>query len=282
MCEYVSIKAGKWTAEICPSFGMNTVRLKSGDKDILRAPESFDELGKSPYLYGIPLLFPANRTKGGAFVFEGEKHEFPLNEPARNNHLHGLMFNAPFRILEKTASCVLAEFENKNERYPFPFLMRIRDEVTENGYFRTLSVLNTGSSAFPYTLAFHSTFRTPDCMTVPVEKRFVCDENYIPTGEFASLTQQERMYNTGISADDYAISGFYVSAGRKAILDDIEFSVSGNFDEWVLFNAGGGKGFVSIEPQAGEVNGLNREDGAKMIAPGDTHTYTLAITENHR
>lgn len=279
MCEFLSIKAGRWEAGICPAFGMNAVSLKLDDREILRAPDSFEALKESPYLYGLPLLFPANRTKGGAFAFEGERYELPLNEPERGNHIHGLMFNAPFTVKERTASSVEAEYENRNTRYPFPFLMRIRDEVTEKGYFRNLCILNTGKTAFPYTLAFHSTFKAPDNMIVPIEKRFLCDQNYIPTGEFVSLTAQERMYATGISPDEYAISGFYVSSGNRATLDKINFSVSGSFDEWVLFNAGGSNGFVSIEPQAGEVNGLNRRGGARIIEAGDTHIFTLSIME---
>lgn len=282
MCEFVTIRAGEWTAEICPSFGMNAISVKVGVREILRRPASFEELKGSPYLYGMPLLFPANRTEGGKFTFDGKTYYLPLNEPERNNHIHGLMFDAPFKVVNQTGSSVEAEYKNDKERYPFPFLMKIRDEVTENGYLRSLSLTNTGKTAFPYTLAFHTTFKEPENMTVPVQKRFLCNENYIPTGKYACLTSQESMYNTGIKPKGNAITGFYITYENEATLDDIAFSVSERFDEWVLFNSGGDKGFVCIEPQAGEVNGLNHEGGAKIIAPGEIHTFELSITKKQK
>lgn len=282
MCEFVSIRAGEWKAEICPSFGMNAISVKVGEQEILRRPANFEELKGSPYLYGIPLLFPANRTEGGKFTFDGKKYELPLNEPERNNHIHGLMFDAPFRVVKQTESSIEAVYENDKERYPFPFFMKIRDEVTEKGYFRVLSLANTGKTAFPYTIAFHTTFKEPKLMKVPIQKRFLCNENYIPTGECAYLTLQESMYITGIKTKGYAISGFYKACGGEAMLDDIAFSVSERFDEWVLFNSGGDKGFVCIEPQVGEVDGLNHEGGAKIIAPGEIHTFELSITKKQK
>lgn len=278
MCKTVSIRAGEWSAEIYPGFGMNAISLKVAEREILRKPETYEALKNSPYLHGIPLLFPANRTKGGAFVFDGKKYELPLNEPERNNHIHGQMFDAPFTVTKRTESCIEAEYENRKERYPFPFLMKIRDEVNENGFFRTLSVLNTGKTPFPYTLAFHTTFKEPEILAVPIEKRFLCNENYIPTGRYALLTCEEREYVTGIKIKDKSMSGFYVSSGREARLDDIRFSVSDNFDEWILYNGDGKNGFVCVEPQAGEVNGLNRDGGARILMPDETHTYTLSIT----
>ncbi len=278
MCEFVTIKAGDWTAEICPSFGMNTISLRNAEKEILRKPESFDALVKSPYLYGIPLLFPANRTEGGAFSFDGKTYNLPVNEPERNNHIHGLMFDAPFKVTKRTDKSIHAEYENRSERYPFPFLMTIRDEVKENGYFRTLSLLNTGKTPFPYTLAFHTTFLEPESLSVPVQKRHLCNKNYIPTGGYALLTSVEKEYRTGIKSKGKAMSGFYKSCGREATLGDVAFSVSENFDEWVLFNDGGDKGFVCVEPQAGEVNGLNKEGGARILMPDESHAYSLSIT----
>lgn len=280
MCdfEFIDLKFGQWTAKICPSFGMNVCALAHSGKEILRSPENLETLKSSPYLYGIPLLFPANRTKMGEFQFDGKMYRLPLNEPERGNHIHGLMFDAPFTVNRKTESCICAVYENVSERYPFPFRMEITDSLSEKGFHRVVSMLNAGNAPFPYTLAFHTTFKEPECMRVFIQKRFVCDENYIPTGEFAKLNALEKQYASGISPNGHALSGFYVSNGNKAYLDEIAFCVSDNFDEWVLFNAGGDKGFVCIEPQAGQVNGLNTKDGLRILNAGETQVFTLSIT----
>lgn len=286
MCDYwndsVRLRYEKWDAEIWPFFGMNTVSLRFDGRELLRKPENAGALSDSPYLYGIPLLFPANRVAGGTFAFMGKTHRLPINEPARNNHIHGLMYNAPFRIVNKTQKSVEAEYINKGERYPFPFKMTIVDALSEKGYERKISILNTSDNPFPYTLAFHTSFLEPETLSVFVKDRFLCDKNYIPTGKTAELNNTEKQYIKGVKLKNLALSGFYRMGENAARLDDILFSVSENFDEWILFNAGGDKGFVCVEPQAGEVNGLNTKSGCRILREGETHTYTLSISREEK
>ena len=112
----VILRAGAWTAEILPSFGMNMVSLRVDGKPVLREAGDLHMLETSPFLHGIPLLFPAKRTSGGQFTFEGETYQLPINEPAFGNHLHGLMYNAPFRVVRITESEVTAVYENSGDR----------------------------------------------------------------------------------------------------------------------------------------------------------------------
>lgn len=274
----VVLQAGSWHAKILPHFGMNMISLSCGEKQILRSPQSMDTLIKEPYVYGMPLLFPANRVEKGIFTFEGKSYRLPINEPARDNHLHGLMFDAPFRVMEQTGSQVKAIYENKGERYPFPFSMTITDTLTPDGLTRRLSLENTGDTAMPYTLAYHTSFVEPESFCVPIGQRFVCNDNYIPNGQMTELTAQEQEYCTGTGSKGKKISGFYTAAGHDACLDEICFKVSENFDEWVTFNAGGEQGFLCIEPQCGQVNGLNCQGGHRILLPGETQEFIVSFT----
>ena len=278
----LKLTCGAWTAAVLPHFGMNAVSLRCADKAVLREPQDMRVLEENPHVYGIPLLFPANRTAGGRFEFHGRTYTLPLNEPARHNHIHGLLYNAPFTVKEQTESSVTAVYENTGERYPFPFTAEITDTLSENGLHRTLRLKNTGSGDLPYTLAFHTAFTAPQYFTAPIKARFLCNEMYIPTGEMTGLTAQEQRYTAGSTADDLRISGFYASCGSTAMLDDIRFTVSENFDEWVLFNAGGGQGFLCIEPQCGEVNGLNTPSGHRVLKRGEEERFTLFIGREER
>ena len=275
--EFVLLRCGAWQARIFPQFGMNLFSLRWQNRPVLREPDSLEALAASPYLHGVPLLLPANRTKGGEFSFGGKTYRLPLNEPERGNHLHGLMFDAPFTVRNQTETSLTAAYENRGERYPFPFSMTISDMLNEDGLVRRLRIENTGPGPMPYTLALHATFAEPARFCAPVGERFVCDENYIPTGETAPLTQAERLYRTGAVPKGRAISGFYRAAGHMAALDDIRFAVSEQFDQWVLFNGGGERGFLCIEPQCGEVNGLNRPGGCRILAPQEATEFTISF-----
>ncbi len=273
----ICIKSGKWEAVILPDFGMNMVSLRYEGKEVLREPTSRTVLEENPYTYGIPLLFPANRTENGVFLFSGEEYRLPLNEPQRGNHIHGLMFDAPFTVQESGENFLTASYDNRGERYPFPFVMTIADKLCENGLERTVRIKNIGKTSLPYTLAFHTTFSEPKCFSVPVNERYLCNEFYIPTGTMIPLNKTESLYDCGIQTDGLVISGFYSASGHSAYLDEFRFTVSDNFDEWVLFNGGGGQGFLCIEPQCGEVNGLNRPNGHRVLKSGETAMFTIEI-----
>ena len=225
----------------------------------------------------VPLLFPANRTANGRFTFEGRTYCLPINEPAFGNHLHGLMYNAPFSVSDANENQVTAVYENQGDRYPFPFRMGITDVLTENGWNRTLTLVNTGIAAMPYTLAFHTAFAEPDIFRVEIGARHERNATFVPTGKTEEMTRTEEKYRTGISPKGLAVSGYYNAAGSHARLDDVIFDMSPNFDQRVLFNGGGHRGFLCIEPQAGMVNGLNMPFGHKVLQPGQTEKYEIGI-----
>lgn len=273
----ITLTAGPWQAKVLPGFGMNLISLRHNDSPILREPGDEQTLIENPHVYGIPLLLPANRTAGGRFEFEGKVYQLPINEPAFSNHIHGFLYNAPFSVIQQSTQQVTAAYVNQGERYPFPFAMTITDTLSEAGLRRVLELKNTGDTAMPFTMAFHTSFTEPQSFSVPLGERAERGEGYIPTGKLEALSETEKEYRIGASSNGRAISGFYTAAGHRAKLDDIAFEVSENFDQWILFNGGGEQGFLCIEPQCGQVNGLNMPGGHHVLQPGETETFTIRI-----
>ena len=279
MEDFIVIKNGKWQAEIAPECGGNLVGLTYEGEQILRRPADMQSLQSSPCLYGLPLLLPANRVKDARFSFQGNEYILPLNEVLRHNHLHGLLNSAPFTIQEAADHRLTTVLENNGEYYPFPFKVRITDSLSEDGLTRTLILENTGMTAMPYTLAFHATFAEPNCFTVPLEQRYIVDDRMIPTGLLRALTAEEQCYCTGLNPRNIVVTGFYTSGGNSARLDNYCLTVSEQFDNWVLFNGGGGKGYLCIEPQCGAVDGLNNGRHS-VLEPGNKEFFTIKIHRN--
>ena len=273
----VILRAGVWTAEVLPRFGMNMISLRANGKHVLREAADWRTLCESPFLYGIPLLFPANRTLDGRFSFKGKSYQLPLNEPALGNHLHGLMYNAPFTIVRASENEITAVFENSGERYPFPFRMQITDRLDEHGMTRSLALCNTGTLTMPYTLAFHTTFVEPELFSAEIGLRHERSDRFVPTGQTGALTETEQRYRTGLCPKGLAISGYYAADGQTARLDDLVLEMSAGFDQRVLFNGGSSQHFLCIEPQAGMVNGLNMPGGHKTLLPGEETSYSISI-----
>lgn len=265
-----------WSCQICPEFGANVISLKHKDFPILREPTSNHQLKDTPVLYGMPLLLPPNRTAGGRFRFEQQEYQLPINEPLHNNHLHGFLHSTEFQVIAQTEDSLTTFFVNQGDVFPFPFEITMTDKLLPEGYRRTVTVTNTGATAMPLVLAFHTTFNAPDFFSVPIGRCWNTDEHFIPTGEKALLTLEQQAYQNGCPVDGQIIRGFYEASGQTARIGDYLFSVQG-FDQWVLFNGDGTKRFLCVEPQLGPVNALNSGNYHRLEC-GESYVFTLEIT----
>ena len=91
------IKNGDWEAHILPETGANPIKLTCKGEDVFRPLEDIEVLKINPFLWGSPILIPANRTDGGKFTFDGKEYTLPLNEARLNNNLHGRMYELDFK-----------------------------------------------------------------------------------------------------------------------------------------------------------------------------------------
>lgn len=272
----LEMQCGGWKAAVYPECGANLAYLSCDGVEILRSPKDFDALLSSPVLYGLPFLMPANRVKGATFTFEGTTYTLPMNEPARHNHLHGLINRAPFSVVESDDCHIVMSLHNDGVYYPFPFDLTITDRLTEYGLHREISLSNCGKRTMPYTLAIHAAFKLPGNVSIPVNERYAVDEDFIPTGEMLPLTRREQAYAQGVTLEE-RLGGFFTSAGNCATVDDFVMTVSEQFDHWVLFHMQD-QGFLCVEPQCGAVDGLNNGI-CRTLHPGCTESMTLAITK---
>ena len=271
------LRYGKWYAVTEPSCGCNVIRLEYEGKPVFRSPENLEKLRERPCLYGLPLILPANRTDGGCFTFDGVSYSLPVNEPHWNNHIHGLLKDAPFTVLSAEPARVCTRLENTGTYYPFPFVLDITDSLSENGFLRTLTLKNTGAVSMPYTLGFHATFAELEYFSVPIEKCCEMDTRALPTGKYLPLSDRQLQYKSGFRPDGSQIRGIYTSGGRTVQIGQFTLEVSDQFDHWVLFNGSGEEGYLCIEPQCGAVNGLNSEKH-RRLQPGETECFTIKIT----
>lgn len=275
----VHLNCGCWHADILPSFGANLIKLSYNGYDILRSPANMQELKSSPYLFGSPLLFPANRVPDGKFSFDGCKYQLPINEPKCHNHIHGLLYNAPFKVINKSITTLQCVLTNEAKYYPFPFVLTSTFILSEGGITQRWIVLNTGVAAMPISLAFHTTFVAPVQFQVPVDKRYEWDNRFLPTGSMLALNEVERRFLHGAPSEGQTISGYYTSAGATAQIGDFCYQVSSAFDHWTLFNGGGTRGFLCIEPQVGPVNSIN-SDSIIRLMPKKTMIFETFIGRN--
>ena len=162
----IKLNGGGYEAVILPEFGANCVSLKhvSSGAMLLRTPETEDEFIKTPFLYGMPLLFPPNRIEDGRFDFAGRTYSFSINEPERNVHLHGKLYQTPFGVectKENEASFVYRATK-ENPYYDYDALsVQIIYSLDETGLKQTVTISNEGEELVPIGLGFHTAIPMP-------------------------------------------------------------------------------------------------------------------------
>lgn len=276
----VRLEAGDWEALVLPGFGANLIRLSKGGQELLRTPESLGQLQADPFLYGSPLLLPPNRTRDGAFLFDGREYRLPISEPQTHCQLHGQFAAAPFTLAFHSQSRCVSRLMNPAEgpgsRFPFPFLLEIEHRLDRQGLSQSTRITNMGTQDMPLLLGFHLTFTKPESFAVPLGRRWERDARFLPTGRLLPLSEHETAWTKGASPGT-PITGYFTAAGHTARLGRFYLHTSDNYTQWVLFG-GGERNFLCIEPQSGPVNGLNLAGGAARLRPGETVRFCWRIT----
>ena len=122
----------------------------------------------SPYAYGIPVLFPANRIAGGEYSYDGVTYRFPQNYP-NGVHIHGVVHNRAWRLAE-TETCdgeARATFELSTKdpslrtHFPIDLTLRLKCVLNKNGLLQRFVLCNESDVTMPFGLAYHTAFRVP-------------------------------------------------------------------------------------------------------------------------
>lgn len=272
------LKALGFEAEILPEKGADILSLRYQGRDIYFPLKSEKEREKNPFLHGAPLLLPSNRTYEGSFTFEGKKYSLPINEPKNNAHLHGMLYNQPFVVKQYSEKFIEMEYTNNNNIYPFAFYIDVRYEITDLGFEQHYTIKNIGTENMPFTFGLHATFKEPDVFMLPINSCQEKNGHHIPTGRYVDLNNLEKTFISCGKSKNNIISGYYRSCGNIAFLDNLKYTVSDNFDHWVLYNAMGKADLICIEPQCGAVNGLNTDNGYGVLKPTEYEKFYTLIT----
>ena len=176
-------------AKIYLNQGASLQELTLGGHNIIQ------DLNPIPYSdsYASSILFPfANRIKDGAYSFDGKNYQLVANQQQENNALHGLVYNKTFnvvnqKITENEASVTLEYVETeKSVGFPFTYTMHLEYVVSNDLLILNVSVINTDSKPFPYTLGWHPYFMSDNLKASSLifesAKKLLIGERNITTG----------------------------------------------------------------------------------------------------
>lgn len=294
------IRYGDYIAKINLSRGANCVSLRNGSMKLLREPDYTKELD-NPYLYGMPILFPVNRISGGCFEFEGRKYQFPINEPETNCHLHGVIHNSAFELLNKEDGKINCVFRPNNDdayvKVGHDYIIEIEYTLNKDGFKQCVSVENLSDINMPVMIGFHTTFNTLFACG-KAEDTFVYAQiseeyernmkNYLPTGKILVFDDVSDSLSNGVFKPfQTPISRHYraYSEGEMIIYDrynnlSLVYENDKKYQFRLIFNRGE---FICLEPQNCMANCQNspferKNAGFDFLKPKEIKKYYSQIS----
>lgn len=271
---------------IIPGYGACLTDLVFEGKSILDGYATYEELienkwSKSAFLFPFP-----NRLKDGVYHFENVRYQFPVNNPATGNAIHGYGKSLPMEVSEIICDHNRAQVRctytgtGENPSYPFPFSFSVLMTISNKNTFDVeMSFKNTGTGNMPVGLGWHPYFSIADSaddiwMQLPACHKVIIDDRMIPTGEkqfFEDFIEEKSL--AGVNLDNC----FEVPVGNGRFEMSLRSSL-GQLSYWQETGQGrypfiqlftpDHRHSVAIEPMTCNVDAFNNGDGLLILDKG--------------
>jgi aldose 1-epimerase len=269
---------------VAPERGANVLDIHFGGRSILDGHQSPEELqaakwGKSAVLFPFP-----NRLDRGQYQWQGSTYQFPINNAATENAIHGFVRDESFEVayvfLAKDHASILCRFDYDGSRpyYPFLFQLELEFLIHDDGHFSMeAAVRNEHDTAIPVGLGWHPYFRLTagadaHHMQLPVAERVVINERMIPTGERSRYAEFQRCKGLGGTQLDTC---FHYPAGKGSYRLALEaegqrLEIKTNARQFPFFQVftPPHRESIALEPMSCNVDAFNNGQGLVALEPG--------------
>jgi len=288
LLDHLHIHHKSLSAKIYPNLGGSLQELVVNDIIIIDGI-SDDDAGLEDYkaTYKSSVLFPfPNRIKDGAYEFKGANYRFPVNEPAVNNAIHGLVYNKEFEVSatrsdQENASVALMYRSDGNEKgFPFPFELILTYTIDSSGNLSLqFDIKNTGENVFPYGLGWHPYFLADDLdhsrLSFPSKEFYVCDERSLPVKTTDSPLPENFEMASKKFDDAYSLH-----AGECTFESDayaLTLAFHGPDESYLqVYTPPHGKS-IALEPMTCIANSFNSKLGLRELLPGTSASWKIEM-----
>lgn len=269
---------------VVPGRGATLLDLHFGGQNILDGYTQPEELDTMDWMKNV-ILFPfPNRLNSGRYMWAGKPHDFPANDRATGNALHGFGAWQKFTVTRLLLTEVAAEITcrcfdaGKNPGYPFPTTLEVTFGISDNHRFRVeFSVQNRHTDFIPVGLGWHPYFRLvpevgrtalrmPDCEQVHINERM------LPTGQRTDFNSYKT--STGIG------EAFLDNCFKIKKLDSIyrasifgggqKLTLVANAKLWPYLQVftPPARTSIALEPMSCNIDAFNNQEGLIKLPPG--------------
>ncbi|MDX2189645.1 MAG: hypothetical protein SFY32_07260 [Bacteroidota bacterium] len=289
--------------EVIPDLGaaLNALVLRKENSfvDIIDGCQTSEEIeseGKKYYKGNLLFPFP-NRIADGKYEFEGKKYQLEINEPDKNNAIHGLLAFEKFYVkkFETNGGFIHLELsyisEGTNPGWPFKCKVTVKYSLTsDEGVTCKTIVENTDNVNIPFGIGWHPYFKSLNRvdsleLQIPTDGFFEVDNRMIPNGKSTKenpFATKKAIQNTNFD------TGFAFNSPTSNNTIELYDSVK-NATLQIWFEGGLGKynfcqlyipphrKTIAVEPMTCPTNAFNTGVGLISLAPGQTHEVSFGI-----
>ncbi|WP_083550213.1 aldose 1-epimerase [Chitinophaga jiangningensis] len=299
--DIVALTDGKngTTVEIIPAHGAllhafkvkqgnNTLNLIDSYKDLADMQQdlknSFKNVKLSPY---------ACRIKDASYSFNGK--DYTLEKTiAPGNAIHGLLYNAPFKVVSQeaddTRATVTLAYSYNQEDAGFPFAYDCTATYTlhpDNELQITTTVTSKSDAVMPLMDGWHPYFSTGTpvdqlVLTFASKQIVEFDEKLIPTGKVLPFTEFRTGKGLqGVELDNSFVLDFSASQPLAVLRDpvkniSISFHPSPQYPILQVYIPPHRKS-IAIENLSGAPNAFNNGLGLVELAPGASQQFDTRV-----
>lgn len=270
--------------EIYLNDGGSLQKLTLNSKPIIQdlAPLNYHET------YASSILFPfANRVDKGAYHFDSKPFQLDINVKAENNAMHGFVYNKVFRIVKQEThedrALITLEYMESNKSIGFPYTYSIQLTYTFSKRNCTLnvSVKNTDSKNFPFTLGWHPYFVSANLFESVLnfdatKKLIIGDRNITTAVENISPVKNFKIENKQLD-DCWVLNSNKITFNTPSYVLNIKSSAENNF---VQAYTPPKANTIAIEPTTGVSNSFNNNMGLQTLKPNETYAITWELSIN--
>ena len=296
----MNIETRDFLASIGPTGNLVRLLYKPRNCDIFHWCGDETELLAHPQYYGVPLLFPPNRTEHGSFRFQGRIYRMPVNDPVNGFNVHGFLLNRRPETIYRDGDFLLVTLHWTPDDpgfsgFPHEFTLTMEYVFGPASVRIAVMITNLSETDMPYGIGFHTAFAAPQDETVRI--RVPNDGKYwrvhptrrLPDGTSAEIAPEVAAVLDGRAEIRSCALGAQFSASpqgecfevlRRDVL--IRYSVDPKFRFFAVWNAEGKRDLICLEPMSWLANAPNlplspERSGVRAIAPGDTVRFMMDL-----
>ena len=292
--EQINIESEHYAAQIrTMGAGLNFLRFKGRD-----LVDPFIPTIKPENYRGDVLAPWPNRIEDGKYEVDGALYLIPINEPNRNNALHGLVNCCEWDVIEKTDNSVLLKATlKKSVSYPTDLDFSAKYSLSDQGLSITVSAQNTGKNRAPYGVSIHPyLIPTPnsrvDDWSLTMNSSEVLDvdeKRLLPIGLKKVEELDFDFRSSAIIGNRFIDHAFKVDKESERIItvvakngDAVEMTFSSNC-EWIQIHTADRNGgtdsriCLAVEPMTCPPNAFRNLDSNIWLVPGSSTSSTWKI-----